>query len=373
MSVARQRRTLIDVLFPAGMPRLWCPLLTHFRPDGGLDASRIARHLEVLSPHVRGILVPGSTGEGWDLSDAEVRDLLAVVLDATQPLGISLLIGVLRHDAAEMLEVIRSTTDWLCARTGVSAPRAAMARCGVVGLTVCPPRGATLGQDALYAALADVLSLEHPTAIYQLPQVTGNELSPETAARLAAEYANFFLLKDTSGEDRIVRSRCDLQGVFTVRGAEGDYARWVKSGGGPYDGLLLSSANGLARELAAMLQLLDQGRADEARRESDRIAEVVHACFGIVTGHPAANPFTNANKILDHIMAFGRHCLREPAPCVRGGQRLPIQFVERALEVVAQCGLLPERGYIPSRTGYRGGSGGSAGTGSAGSDVGSEP
>jgi dihydrodipicolinate synthase/N-acetylneuraminate lyase len=328
------------------VPRLWCPPLTHFRPDGGLDAPRIARHLQVLSPYVRGVLVPGSTGEGWDLSDAEVRELLTIVLDAAQPLGISILVGVLRHDPAEMLDVIRSTSDWLCARTSTPAPRAAMSRCGVVGFTVCPPRGAMLGQDALYAALADVLSLEHPTAIYQLPQVTGNEIGPETAARLAAEYANFFLLKDTSGDDRIVRSPCDLQGVFTVRGAEGDYARWVKSGGGPYDGFLLSSANCLARDLAVMMTLLDQGRVDEAQRASDRIAQMVRACFEIVSGHTAANPFTNANKILDHVMAFGRRCLSKPAPCVRGGQRLPIEFVERALDVVTQCDLLPARGYM---------------------------
>ncbi len=37
-SVRQQREKLITVLFPTGVPRLWCPTLTHFRakfPDAG--------------------------------------------------------------------------------------------------------------------------------------------------------------------------------------------------------------------------------------------------------------------------------------------------------------------------------------------------
>lgn len=37
-SVRQEREKLITVLFPTGVPRLWCPTLTHFRakfPDAG--------------------------------------------------------------------------------------------------------------------------------------------------------------------------------------------------------------------------------------------------------------------------------------------------------------------------------------------------
>jgi 4-hydroxy-tetrahydrodipicolinate synthase len=346
MHVTTRRHTIIDSLFPAGVPRLWCPPLTHFRADGSLDQHRICRHLEAMSPSVQGVLVPGSTGEGWDLTDPETRQLLSIVLDAARDLDLHVLIGVLRHDVAEILAAIRATTDWLCESAGTSSPLAAMTALHVVGYTVCPPRGAELSQETLYGSLSSVLELGHPTAIYQLPQVTCNEISPETAAQLAAQYANFFLLKDTSGEDRIVLSGVDLQGVFAVRGAEGTYARWVKASGGPYDGFLLSSANCLARELAAIFNLLDQGQPDAARSRSQRIEQVVAGCFEIVRDHGAANPFTNANKILDQVMAYGPACLRQPSPYLRGGRQLPIQFVERALELAAQFQLVPERGYL---------------------------
>ena len=147
MDVRAQRRALVEILFPDACPRLWCPPLTHFHTDGTLDATRIRRHLEVLAPYARGVLVPGSTGEGWDMSDAEVLELLAVVLDAAPELDLSVLIGVLRRNVADMVAVVQGTASWLCDRTGMSSDLAAMCAAGVVGFTVCPPTGAELTQD----------------------------------------------------------------------------------------------------------------------------------------------------------------------------------------------------------------------------------
>ena len=67
------------------------------------------------------------------------------------------------------------------------------------------------------------------TSVCQLPQVTGNEMSPAIVAALAARFSNFYLFKDTGGNDRVAESGLELDGVFLVRGAEGDYARWPRS------------------------------------------------------------------------------------------------------------------------------------------------
>jgi dihydrodipicolinate synthase/N-acetylneuraminate lyase len=341
-----QRRGLVDVLFPEGCPRLWCPPLTHFDAAGRIDAGRIRRHLEVLAPYARGLLVPGSTGEGWDLADAEVRELLAIVLDAAGRLGLRVLIGVLRRNLSEMLAVIQGTASWLCDRSGAASNLAAMCAAGVVGFTVCAPCGAELTQDQLQESLALVLELGHPTALYQLPQVTQNEMAAETVARLAAAYPNFYLLKDTSGVDRVALAGLDLGGIFLVRGAEGQYARWISSGGGPYHGFLLSSANCLARELATMMNALSAGERREADQMADRVERVLAGCFRIVADHPAANPFTNANKILDHVMAYGSEARDHSPPYLRGGRQLPAEFVDQAFELVADNGLLPAQGYL---------------------------
>lgn len=341
-----RREQLVRAMFPEGIPRLWCPPLTHFQADGQLDTERIRAHLSALAPFVKGILVPGSTGEGWDLSSGEVRCLLEQVLGMARELGMKVLIGVLHRQLADMLRTIDETVQWLAdGRTGESALEPLLAA-GVVGFTVCPPSGAELSQEDLRAGLTRVLERGYPTAIYQLPQVTGNEFSAETMAWLVALYPNFYLMKDTSGGDRVAMSGMDLGGVFLVRGAESHYAHWWKENGGPYDGMLLSTANCLARELTGVLELLTRGRLDEAVRLADRLDRLVQGCFAIVHGHAAANPFTNANKILDHIMAYGPDSLQRPAPFLHGGLSLPMEFVAQAFELTRDCGLLPEQGYL---------------------------
>lgn len=344
---ARQaRRDLTQHLFPHGIPRLWCPALTHFSAPGTLDAPRIRRHLAVLAPYVKGLLVPGSTGEGWELTDGDSRDLLAIVLEAARAADVRVLIGILKTDLAEMLQGLDAAWAFLQRLTGTTDQEEVLLRSGVVGFTVCPPKGRHLDQPALAAALRRVLARGLPVALYQLPQVTENELQPETVQTLAAEFPNAFLFKDTSGQDRVAASGLDLHGLFLVRGAEGDYARWLKPVGGPYDGFLLSTANVFARQLDTLLTLLDQGRPADARALAERLSRVVAGCFQLVAGFPTGNPFTNANKVLDHLMAYGEAAPRIAPPLLASGVRLPADFVTAAADLLRHHDLLPGTGYL---------------------------
>lgn len=328
------------------MPRLWCPTLTHFAAQGEFDGPRIRRHLQVLSPYVKGVLVPGSTGEGWEMSDADIQRLLAVVLDAAQAADIRVLIGVLKTDLPGMLQCLDATTAFLQRRAGLSSTDEALQHSNVVGFTVCPPKGSHLDQEAMAAAFANAAGRGLPLALYQLPQVTGNEMSPETVQKLAAQYPEFYLFKDTSGKDHVAESKLDFKGVFFVRGAEGDYARWTRTAGGPYDGFLLSTANVFARELDSILRLLEQGRRGDAEILASRLTRVVEGCFEMVASFPAGNAFTNANKVLDHLMAYGEAGRRLEPPLLYGGVRLPADFVERAAALLRQDNLMPTTGYL---------------------------
>jgi dihydrodipicolinate synthase/N-acetylneuraminate lyase len=344
--VIRSRRELLARLFPAGVPRLWCPTLTHVRGPREPDPDRVRRHMLTLAPHVGGILVPGSTGEGWEMSDADVATVLGVALDAATATGVKVLVGVLKTTVPEMLACLDGTLKQLRQRTGATDDAAAMTAANVVGFTVCPPKGADLGQPEIEAGLAAVLDRGWPTALYQLPQVTGNEMAPETVARLAARYPNFVLFKDTSGADRVASSGVDLGGVFLVRGAEGDYARWPRSAGGPYDGFLLSTANVFALQLAAVIDLLAQGRKAEAEELAGRVSGVVRAAFEMVAWFPAGNPFAIANKSLDHVMAHGPAAVDREPPLLFGGTRLPPEFVAGAADLLRDSHLMPAAGYL---------------------------
>lgn len=331
---AVQRRLLQAQQFPNGIPRLWCPTLTHFQAAREPDAGRIRAHLDALSPCVHGILVPGSTGEGWEMNDADILALLNIVLDAAQKSEVRVLVGVLKTSVEEMLACI-------------DAMKVILEHPAVAGITVCPPKGKELSQPAIHDGLVTVLKQGWPTALYQLPQVTQNEMSAETVLELAGEFSNFMLFKDTSGEDRVAKSGLDFGGVFLVRGAEqGGYALWPRTAGGPYDGFLLSTANVFSRELDEMLRLLDEGNSNAANAMSDKLVEVVSRAFDIVREFPVGNAFANANKMLDHCMAYGERALLIDPPMLYSGARLPKRFIEIALTLLRQHSLLPKCGYF---------------------------
>jgi len=345
-NIRQARSDIVQRHFPGGIPKLWCPALTHFSRQGCLDEVRTRYHWQHISPYVKGVLVPGSTGEGWEMTDDDIRRLLETVLDIGQEMNMRMLIGVLKTDLASMLECIDTTLAFLRHRTGASAADEALLRSNVAGFTVCPPKGSQLSQSALADALTAVADRGVPLAFYQLPQVTGNELTAETIQTLAARFPGFYLFKDTSGKDLVVRSNLNLHGIFLVRGAEGDYHRWLTNAGGPYHGFLLSSSNVFAEQLTAIRSMLDEGQAHAAAALSKRIGKVIEECFRLVKGFPAGNAFTNANKILDHIMASGEECLHRDPPLLYSGVRLPVEFIEHAAGLLRQEELFPARGYI---------------------------
>src|SRR4051794_4271108 len=66
-----EREALTRRLFPDGVPTLWSPTLTFYDEDGRIDRGRQLAHLAFMAPHVRGLLVPGSTGDAWEMDDDE--------------------------------------------------------------------------------------------------------------------------------------------------------------------------------------------------------------------------------------------------------------------------------------------------------------
>ncbi len=333
-STATHRCEIQSHLFPEGIPRLWCPTLTHFHAAREPDAARIRAHLATLAPFVRGILVPGSTGEGWEMSDEDIRGVLSVVLDAAAELGQRALIGILKTSTAEVLQ-------------GMDTMEEFQNHAAFAGFTICPAKGGGLEQGAMRDGLAQVLARKQPTALYQLPQVTQNEMSAATVASLAEEFPNFILFKDTSGADRVAQSGVELGGVFLVRGAEaGGYASWPKVGRGPYDGFLLSTANVFAPHLAEMLRLLDGGESAAAQALSAKLQDTVSAAFAIVADFPHGNAFANANKVLDHCLAYGEAAVRTEPPLLYSGARLPAEFIEKATALLRARDWLPARGYM---------------------------
>jgi dihydrodipicolinate synthase/N-acetylneuraminate lyase len=345
-SAAEARSSLLRRIFPSGVPGLWCPPLTHYTDQGGVDVARMAAHLRHLSPYIKGFLVPGSTGDGWELSDWQRRQVLAIVLEQAQKLRAHLLLGVLKPSATEALPLIRRDVAWLKTRVGERDTIKTLAKARVSGFTVCPPCGKDLTQAEIRRDLSSILELGLPTALYQLPQMTQNEMSPTVACGLAERFPNFLFFKDSSGADRVALAGKGLGGVFTTRGGEGNYARWLKVTGGPYDGFLLGSANCFARELQQVMRHITAGRVEAAERLSKRLTAVVEEVARLVAGLSSGNAFAHANKALDHFFAHGPHAPEVKPPRIQNGCLLPVEVIRATGKALDRQGLMPEKGYL---------------------------
>jgi dihydrodipicolinate synthase/N-acetylneuraminate lyase len=335
------RKQLMQSLFPDGIPTLWCPPLTFFEANGQLDRARTAAHLRRIAPHTRGWLVPGSTGEGWQMQDEEISHLLDLALDVARQVKATVLIGVLRKDEDAMMTCLDQMLERLCQRAGTTDAMAALRGNRVCGFTVCPPAGRHQTQSDLKQALSRILQRELPVALYQLPQVTEIEIDPETVADLVEEFPNLVLFKDTSGHDRVAQSNVELRDLFLTRGAEGSYARWLRPAGGPYDGFLLSTANVFAPQLDRMIGYLRQGDPDRAKAEIAAVEQVVPQIFDLVRPLSVGNPFTNANKVIEQLLVHRPEADNDDTPPrLYGGGLVPREIMKQAHQCLVAADLL---------------------------------
>ena len=333
-------------LFPEGIPTLWCPPITHYDSHGAIDAARMSAHWTFMSPWVKGLLVPGSTGDGWELSEEESQHLLRLAADRAHELKLHLLVGALRPLASDARRTIDRTLSLLKSRSGTEDTAVGLQRTRVCGFAICPPRGQSLTQADLETALSSILGSGLPIALYQLPQVTQNEMSAELVASLARGFSNFILFKDTSGADRVAASGLDFHGTFLVRGAEGQYASALKNGGGPYDGFLLSTANSFCQQLREISDALSGGHSADAQSQSQRLTSLVEQMFRLVAIVQDGNPFANSGKAVDHFFAYGPHAVKVTPPRLHSGRSLPLEVIRETELILRRHDLMPTGGYL---------------------------
>jgi dihydrodipicolinate synthase/N-acetylneuraminate lyase len=304
-------------------------------------------HFNHVVPWVKGFLIPGSTGDGWELTEDETLEVADFAIQQARTREISLLLGVLKADVETMKRTISSMIKMLKENpTGKEDAGKILQANHVCGFTVCPPRGKSLTQHQIEAGLSAILDMGMPTALYQLPQVTENEVAPEIFERLVQKYANLVFFKDSSGQDYIATSDVHKGGVFLVRGAEGSYAQWLTDTGGSYNGFLLSTANCFSQNLLFLIESLEKNDQERARDISERLTTVVSEVFALVHPLPYGNPFTNANKAIDHFFAFGPSANTTEGPVLHEKIRIPQDIIQAAGAILTHYNLIPEKGYM---------------------------
>ncbi len=317
---------------------LWVPLLSHYAGDGSLDAPRCRSHIGSLYPLVRQYLVGGTTGDGWGMSDRVLGQWLGLCSDS------------LERDQALLVGAFAETTEGVVerARRIEAHFRERPTRARFLGLTLCAQVDEAASQPAILdhfrAALA---ATSLPVAIYQLPQITGCEIAPETFAQIA-EDSRVVLFKDTSGGDSIALSGGPFGGARLLRGAEGRYGEQLKPSG-PYDGWLLSTANVFGAELREIADYVADGAVEQAAALSDRLSAVVSALFAEAQSL-GNNAFADVSRGGDHIRANGRDWASQPPPRRADGSELPRGFLASVEAEISRGGFGTALGYLANRS-----------------------
>ena len=156
-------------------------MVTPFDKRGELDLTATEAVVErFIEAGVSGISPLGSTGEASHLT-ADERKRFAEEVVRIVAGRVPLVIGVGATGTRETVELARHAQE-----------------AGADAVLVVSPFYWKVGEEGLFKHFATVAeSVDIPVVVYNLPMLTGIDLSPSLIARLAGEYQNVVGLKDT--------------------------------------------------------------------------------------------------------------------------------------------------------------------------------
>ena len=304
-----------------GFPELWFPPLTFYREGGEIDYERIAAQMRKIRPFCRGVLVPGSTGDGWVLGSGKLEELVRFFLRSDGFDRFDIMIGALMPTAEETLASIEKWCGILRDVSGKTDDKEAMDALGVKAFVFCVPAGMQDPSEQK-KEMGRILSLGLPMAFYQLPLVTGVTVAPEVIAELAGAYSNLIAAKDSGGKDEMARSGLLKDRLMLLRGAEGDPTEMVLGKNTIYDGLLLSTVNCFAEEYCRMM---------DGKCGYQDFGRVIGEVFASVEKQ-VSNAFSDAVRAICHVQEYGGAAPGVPCYCYNG-ETLPVELVEKVCDL----------------------------------------
>jgi 2-dehydro-3-deoxy-D-pentonate aldolase len=295
------------------MPAMVTPFDERGEVDLGATEAVVERFIEA---GVDGISPLGSTGEASHLASEERKRFIEEV---TRIVGgrVPLVVGVGAAGTREAIELAHHAE-------GV----------GVDAVLIVSPFYWKVGEEALFRHFAAVAeSVDIPVLIYNLPMLTGIDLSPSLIARIATECPNVTGLKDTVTEYfhtvGVLREVKRVRSDFAVLSGWEDLILPSLLAGA--DGSICAFAN-VAPEL--FVNLVHSARDDNLQRA----AELHRRVLSLVTLGGYSDPPISAIKL-------AMNKLSVPISPVVRGPALPIRedAHEKVESVLREAGLLTVR------------------------------
>ena len=224
---------------------IYTPSVTIIDQSGNIDYESMTKHVNnLIDAGINGILFFGSIGEFFSFSPTEKADFLRYISAETAG-RVKVLTGI---GAAGMKEVLDNAS--------------AAEKAGVDGVVCLPPFyfGHSAGRaHDFYGCLCSHTNL--PIMLYNFPERTGADLTPELVAELAAKHKNIVGIKDTvdsqSHARRIVSLVKQVRPDFSVLSGFDEYYLGNRICGG--DGVLSGLTNIIPEVFVRMHRAYNQG------------------------------------------------------------------------------------------------------------------
>lgn len=227
--------------------RVITAMITPFSADGSVNyeiAEKLAVHL--VENGSDGLLICGTTGESPTLSWEEEHELLQVVKQAV----------------AGRAKVIAGTGSNSTSEA-ISATQKAMAL-GLDGSLQVVPYYNKPPAEGLYEHFKAIATAcpDLPILLYNIPGRTGQNLLPETVARLA-EIPNIVGIKEASGQlDQVSQIRQRVPSEFGVYSGDDSLTLPLLSVGG--NGVVSVASHLVGKDLQEMIQCFESGKTQQA-------------------------------------------------------------------------------------------------------------
>ena len=301
------------LMFSGLMPAM----VTPFDERGEVDLAATEAVVErLIEARVNGISPLGSTGEASHLTGEE-RKHFAEEVGRIVGGRVPLLIGVGASGTREAIELSRHAQS-----------------VGADAVLVVSPFYWKVGEQALFKHFATVAeAVEIPVLIYNLPMLTGIDLSPSLIARIAAECPNVTGLKDT-----VTEYFHTVSVLREVKGVRPDFS--VLSG---WEDLILPSllagADGSICAFANVAPELFVGLVQTAKDgDLQRAAELHQRVLTLVTLGAYSDPPISAIKLAMNKLGV------PISPAVRGpALPVPEEAQKKVEGVLREAGLLTAR------------------------------
>ncbi|UDF05124.1 4-hydroxy-tetrahydrodipicolinate synthase [Asticcacaulis sp. AND118] len=242
---------------------VWVPMPTPFF-HGAIDHAAASDHAQhLLDSGVHGLVVAGTTGEGYALRADERRRLLDSVLAVSArrrpDVRTPVLVGLEGPATAQVADAARSLNDMPIAGFLVSAPSYV--------------RPTTEGLYRHFMSVAE--ATDKPIVLYNVPARTGTSMRLPCVARLHAQ-GRFPAIKACGQTIESLQGLIDIDGLQVLSGDDDGFFLTVQMGGA---GGIMASANILTERFVEIYALMKANRIEDAWALFESLRPLIRLLF----------------------------------------------------------------------------------------------